>query len=414
MKVLGIIAEYNPFHNGHLYQLQKSIDMIEADFVVAIISGNFTQRGEVALVSKWTRSEMAVKCGIDLVIELPFVFACNNAEYFAKGAIEILNRLDCITHLSFGSECGDLTVLKKTADFLSYESDEFKKSLKNKLDTGLSYPKARSEAIKECLGEEIAALMINPNNILAIEYLKQLRLTKSNITPVTVKRYAVNHHDDILTGNIASASAIRKSLISNTFKDTTIKNFVPAIVLELLMKDMEKSSSYNSNFNLDELYYKIVVSKILTTQPSALKEIFSVGEGLENKLKGSIRLSNNLTELKNNLKSKRYTATRISRILTHISIGLTKSDFNSILKRQEYYAHILAFNQNGAKLLKQIKKNEKAVIPCITNINKESNSLNDCQLLLSYDLLASDFYNLLLNKNIYNNSDQLHTPYILL
>lgn len=412
MKVLGIIAEYNPFHNGHLYQLQKSIDMTEADFVVAIISGNFTQRGETAIVSKWSRAEMAVRNGIDLIIELPFVFACNNAEYFAKGAIEILNRLGCVTHLSFGSESGDLTMLKTVADFLSYETDEFKNNLKKSLDAGLSYPKARSEAVKAGLGEQYSNLMINPNNILAIEYLKQLYLTNSDIIPITVKRYVADYHDKKLIGNIASASAIRKALSENEFNADIIKKFIPQETLDVLIKNDNHSGLISSNFKLDELYYNIVTSKILTTKCSDLKEIFSVAEGLENKLKETIRISNNLTELKDYLKSKRYTTTRISRILTHIFIGLTKTDFNDILETHEYYAHILGFNKKGAKLLKTIKNSEKATLPCITNINKESDSLKSCQLLLSYDLIASDFYNLLSGKNLYNNSDQRHKPYI--
>ncbi len=410
MKVLGIIAEYNPFHNGHLYQLNQSAAMTEADFVVAIISGNFTQRGEAAVLSKWARAEMAVRCGIDLVIELPFAFACNNAEYFAKGAIEILNRLRCVTHLSFGSESGDLERLKEVACFLSHETEEFKDQLKSNLSKGLSYPKARSEAVKECLGEEASENMLQPNNILAIEYLKQLYLTHSDIIPVTVKRYASNYHDQELRGNIASASAIRKALHSNDWNTQLLESAVPAEVLAILQKELPKAPSSDS----EELYFKLAASKILTEKNSCLKEIFSVTEGLENKLKASIRISDTLGDLKNSLKSKRYTSTRISRLLTHILIGLTKSDFNTIVETQQYYAHILGFNKKGAHLLKLLKQEEKATLPLITNINKQADALNHCQLLLSYDLIASDFYNLLSNQNIYEHSDQLYKPYMQL
>ncbi|QAT42812.1 nucleotidyltransferase [Aminipila luticellarii] len=410
MKVLGIIAEYNPFHNGHLYQLNQSAAMTEADFVVAIISGNFTQRGEAAVLSKWARAEMAVRCGIDLVIELPFAFACNNAEYFAKGAIEILNRLRCVTHLSFGSESGDLERLKEVACFLSHETEEFKDQLKSNLSKGFSYPKARSEAVKECLGEEASENMLQPNNILAIEYLKQLYLTHSDIIPVTVKRYASNYHDQELRGNIASASAIRKALHSNDWNTQLLESAVPAEVLAILQKELPKAPSSDS----EELYFKLAASKILTEKNSCLKEIFSVTEGLENKLKASIRISDTLGDLKNSLKSKRYTSTRISRLLTHILIGLTKSDFNTIVETQQYYAHILGFNKKGAHLLKLLKQEEKATLPLITNINKQADALNHCQLLLSYDLIASDFYNLLSNQNIYEHSDRLYKPYMQL
>lgn len=412
MKVLGIIAEYNPFHNGHLYQLKKSIDMTEADFVVAIISGNFTQRGEASILSKWTRAEIAVKCGIDLIIELPFAFACNNAEYFAKGAIEIFNRLGCITHLSFGSECGDLSILKKAANFLAYETEDFKNNLKANLNIGLSYPKARSEAVKTCLNEEISKHMNNPNNILAIEYLKQLILTDSDIMPITVKRHKANYHDTKLIGNIASASAIRKTLNCNEFNAIELRDFIPNEAFQVIKRALYKNNLSSTHLYLEELYYKIIVSKILTTSTIDLNDIFSVAEGLENKIKESVRISNNLEELKDLLKSKRYTSTRINRLLMHLCIGLTKPNFEKILENQEYYARILAFNKNGAKLLKYIKKSEKSRIPCITNVNKEIDSTSKCQLLLSYDLLASDFYNLLTNNNLYNNSDQLQKPYM--
>lgn len=412
MNVLGIIAEYNPFHNGHLYQLQKSVDIAEADFVVAIISGNFTQRGETPLFSKWKRSEMAVECGVDLVIELPFAFACNNAEYFAKGAIEILNRLDCITHLSFGSESGDLNLLKKTADFLSRETEDFKFNLKNNLKNGQSYPKARFEAVKACLGEEASEILTNPNNILAIEYLKQLNITNSDIIPITVKRMESEYHDTTLRGSIASASALRKALIEDSKEPSHICDFIPFPCLktfESAFKDEKISAS--SHEHMEQLYYKILTAKILSASSYDLSHIFSVSEGLENNLKSAVRHSNNLFELKERIKSKRYTSTRISRMLAHILMGLTKTDFNAILEAEKYYARILAFNQKGAKLLKYIKKNENTNIPCITNLNKEADSLIDCQLLLSYDLFSSDLYNLLWGNNIYNNSDQIKKPY---
>ena len=168
MKVLGIIAEYNPFHNGHRYHLQESVRITSPDYTVCVMSGNFTQRGEPAMADKWIRAATAVNNGIDLVLELPFAFACNNAEYFAGGAVDILNRLGCVTHLSFGSEAGELSALSAAADYLTYESEELKNSIKEFSDQGISFPKARYEAVKKCMGSAYSDVLMNANNILAV------------------------------------------------------------------------------------------------------------------------------------------------------------------------------------------------------------------------------------------------------
>ncbi|HML38127.1 MAG TPA: nucleotidyltransferase family protein, partial [Bacillota bacterium] len=209
MKVLGIIAEYNPFHNGHRYHLEESVKLTSPDFTVCVMSGDFTQRGEPAMADKWIRAAATVENGVDLVLELPFAFACNNAEFFAAGAVDILNRLGCVTHLSFGSEAGELSALSQAADYLAYEDDELKNTIREFADQGLSFPRARYEAVKMCRGEAYSDVLRSANNILAVEYLKQLRLMKSEIEPVTVKRYGTGYHDMGSYENIASATAIR-------------------------------------------------------------------------------------------------------------------------------------------------------------------------------------------------------------
>lgn len=419
MKVLGIIAEYNPFHNGHLYQLQKSIEAVQPDFTVAVMSGNFTQRGEPAIFSKWLRAEAAVKCGIDLVIELPFAFACNNAEYFAYGAVDILERLGCVTHLSFGSESGDIEQLKKAAEFLAYESDEFKSQIKLFSDAGMSYPKARQEALSACLGEETAALIASPNNILAVEYLKQLTLKNSDIIPVTVKRYKANYHDSSLDNvqnpdngiqNIASATAIRQAVASQIAENTpnsSIAAFMPSPAADMLKQSIKAPA------DIDTDLYKILSAKILSTDSSQLKQIFSVSEGLENKLKEAVRTANSLNELKENLISKRYTATRINRILIHLLTDFKRDKFQQIRDNKENYARLLAFNQKGAALVKAVKNKETASLPIITNVNKEADLLLNSQNLFSYDTLSADLYNLLTDNNIYEHSDNRKKPFFL-
>lgn len=409
MRVLGIIAEYNPFHNGHLYQLKQSIEQLDADFVVAVMSGNFTQRGEPAILSKWTRAQMAVECGIDLVLEIPFVFACNNAEYFAKGAIGILNGLGCVTHLSFGSESGELHDLIRVADFLSNEGQAFQASLKKHLEKGLSYPKARQEATTDCLGEPAAALLREPNNILAIEYLKQLKMTKSDIIPFTVKRKGVGYHELKPNGNIASASAIRRILEEQP--DNDLSDYLPEGGFNILRSALIEQCERISLKQMEHNYYKIVMAKILTMSEKELSQIFSIREGLENKLKGAVRNAQDLNEFKQQILSKRYTATRINRILIHLLIGLTREDVLSITESLHLYGRVLGFNQKGANLLKQIKKSKKTSLPCITNVNKQINGSEEYLKLLSYDFIASDLYNLIMDQNLYDYSDNVCMPY---
>lgn len=399
MKVLGIIAEYNPFHNGHLYQLEKSIDAIKPDFTIAIISGNFTQRGEAAFASKWIRSKAAVKCGIDLVIELPFVYACNNAEYFAKGAIKILNGLGCVTHISFGSECGDINALTQVAKLLADEPQPFKEALKQHLSEGLSYPKAREKAISQCLEDQYSDLATSPNNILAIEYLKQLYLTNSDIKPFTVQRFIADYHDTKLSGHIASATAIRKF-----FHTDDINKFMPKASFETFQ-------SADTSCCTDNILYTLMCSKILTTPAKDLANIFSVREGLENKIKEEVRFTKNLSELQTKLVSKRYTQTRINRTLIHILFGLTTEKMHEADKETPY-ARILSFNENGAKLIKHMKKNKLNEIPLITNVNKESEYLSTSKLLFSFDTASSDLFNLITSNDLYKGSDFVNKPFI--
>jgi predicted nucleotidyltransferase len=220
MRVLGIIAEYNPFHNGHLFHLRESVRLALPDYTVCVMSGDFTQRGEPAMADKWVRAETAVRNGIDLVIELPFAFACNNAEYFAAGAVDILNRLGCVTHLSFGSEAGELDLLLEASEYLAYEEEDLKKSIREFSDKGISYPRARYEAVRKCRGDSCSSVLKSANNILAVEYLKQLRRINSPMEPITVKRYGTGYLEKDSFENIASATAIRHRLKDGVSADS--------------------------------------------------------------------------------------------------------------------------------------------------------------------------------------------------
>lgn len=404
MNVLGIIAEYNPFHNGHLYHLQESIKKAEPDYTVCVMSGDFTQRGEPAMADKWIRSSIAVKNGIDLVLELPFAFACNNAEYFAAGAVDILHRLGCVTHLSFGSEAGELTMLSKAAEYLSNEGEDLKKGIKEFSDQGISFPKARYEAVKKCMGDSYAEVLKSSNNILAVEYLKQLNLSGSKMKPITVKRYGTGYHDKDSFENIASATAIRHRLNESGELQEVI-DFLPNKTYEVLQSiDRGVNVKYND-------FYQLLLYQILTSDPEQLGTILSATEGLENRVKKSAAESTDMDSMLKAVLSKRYTHTRISRLLTHILIRLDKESFRSIMDNRTNYGRVLAFNEKGASLLKKIKKEELNSIPVLTNINREISKESREWKLLQYDITASDVYNLIAYGEIYTHSDYVVRPY---
>jgi predicted nucleotidyltransferase len=404
MNVLGIIAEYNPFHNGHQYHLQESLRVVKPDYTVCIMSGSFTQRGEPAMADKWIRAASAVENGIDLVLELPFAFACNNAEYFAAGAIDILNRLGCVTHLSFGSESGELSPLAAAAEYLSHEDEALQNSIREFADQGVSFPRARYEAVKKCKGAVYSDQLKSANNILAVEYLKQLHLTGSRMTPVTIKRYGTGYHDKTAFENIASASAIRHRLSKSACLEE-ISEWIPPQTFQVLENI---NSSVNISFNQ---FYPLMIYRILTSDAKQLGSILSATEGLENRVKKAASESSDMDSLIRAVLSKRYTYTRIHRLLTHTLVHLDKDSFRFILEKRINYARVLGFSRKGAGLLRTIKKGEMSSIPVITNINRELPGDRLEWNLLKYDITASDIYNLVKYGEIYTHSDYVMKPY---
>ena len=218
-KVLAIICEYNPFHNGHLYQLTQSIKEVNPDFVVCIMSGNFVARGNTALINKWARAEMALRSGADMVIELPTIYSISSAENFASGSIKILNSLKCDTYLSFGSECGDIDTLNAFVDILVRRPPEYITMLNHELAKGLSFPKARENAMLLYINDirTSANILSGSNNILGIEYLKQIAETRSKIKPITIKRIGTEYNSLTSSNGIASATAIRDMLLQKKY-----------------------------------------------------------------------------------------------------------------------------------------------------------------------------------------------------
>ena len=406
--IVGIVAEYNPFHNGHLYQLREAKRRSGADCAVAVMSGNFVQRGAPAAADKWERAASAAACGADLVLELPFFYACNSAELFAEGGIGILRGLGCVTHLSFGCETQCPELLKAAADVLAEEPAAFRQQLRVFLDRGESYPKARWEALRAVCGQKTASVIESPNNILAVEYLKQCIRQGWNPEYVPVFRKGASYDEKQLSGETASAAALRESYDGFCAEDPdkrdagawkkTIERFLPEISLDMLL---QKGASKQK---LEEGLYLVLISKILTAAPEELGELVSAGEGLQNRLKKAALRAESIEELVQLVKSKRYTETRIRRFLIHIVFGLTQQ------AEGQHYARVLAFNAKGAALLRKIKKEACAQIPVLTNVNKELEKNSPVYESVKLDFTASEIYHLIRGEALYFNSDYVRKP----
>lgn len=410
MKILGLITEYNPFHNGHKYHLLESIKDTGASHTIIIMSGNFLQRGEPALTNKWIRAEMAIREGADLVIELPFVYSCNSAEFFAYGGISLLNHLNIVDYISFGSEEGNLEKFKTISKILLEEPHLYKKYLKEYLSKGLSYPQARQMALSNLKEENLGSILNHPNNILGIEYMKSLVKLDSPIKPHTIERIKAHYKSTDMKDEICSATAIRNYLFQKDIDPYKLKKVIPEESFKILLKSIAKGLcpvSY-SNFEQMIFYHLRKISK------DSLKNTMDVNEGLENRIKEAATKAKNIEELLELVKTKRYTYTRLQRILLHSLLGLTKNDifeFNQWGGPQ--YARILGFSKNGASLLRKFKKTSQ--IPILTNINKEKLENPMAKKMIEFDILATDLYSLgyLNTQHRIGSWDYYHRPYSL-
>lgn len=411
MRAVGIIAEYNPFHRGHEYHLQESMRMSGADCAVCVMSGDILQRGEPALTDKWIRAEMAVRSGVDLVLELPYGFAVNSARYFAMGGVRLLDGLGCVSHLSFGSESGNLQRLKEAAELLSDEEEPpgLSEQVQKELSLGNSYPRARQLAILALYGREAAQLLAAPNNILGLEYMKQLKAAGSSITPITVKRKGSGYHESVVPAQgFASAKSIRERL-GNIGLPADLSKEVRDQLTEGTAQILEQLHA--EDFHRLEDFYPMMASRILCDSADWLGQALSVTEGLEHRMKKAVIQARDMDSLIEGIRSKRYPKTRIRRMLFHVLTGFQKQEFQTILNEQLLYGRILGFSQKGARLLKQIKEKDQAAIPLLTNINRQI--YPDIGRLLQWDILASQLYHLAGTGEIYTRSDRVMQPYFL-
>ena len=382
--VLGIVAEYNPFHNGHIYHIQKAKENANADYVVAIMTGNFTQRGNTSIINKWEKTRMALSSIVDLVIELPTIYSISSAENFADGAVKILKELKFITHISFGMEASNIADLNKIASILVDEPEEFSEIIKRELKEGNSYPKARENALVEYTqNSQYGEIVSGSNNILAIEYLKAIKRQKANIIPVGVKREKVFYNSSKIIDEYASSTGIRNLLIKKDFDE--INKVVPSSTFDILVDNIK-----NGTFIPDISTYSIpIIYKLRTMTKQQIADLPEVSEGLENLIISSVSQTNNLNELIDMIKSKRYTKTKIQRILLYALLGITKQDME-LSNKVIPYIRVLGCNNNGKTLISQIEKHTK-VITSLKRFEKE-NTNKKLARLLEIDKKATDIY----------------------
>ena len=362
---IGIICEYNPFHNGHLYHLNKIKEMYNEE-IILVMSGNYTQRGDISIIEKYDKARIALEYGVDLVVELPFSFVTQSADIFAKGAISILNHLKC-DKLIFGSESNDISLLSNLAK-IQLENNDYDEEVKKELEKGINYPTAMSNALKTISEDTINT----PNDLLGLSYIKEIIKNNYNITPISIKR-TNDYHQLEITNEITSATSIRNALKNE--KD--ISAYIP-----------QKVMSYITVQNLDKKYFELLKYKILSDKTNLCK-YQTIDEGIENRIIKMINNVNDINELIQCVKSKRYTYSKVKRMLLHIFCSFTKEE------RQKYesvkYIKVLGFNQKGQAYINKIKK--KLDILLITNITKDNIELQELELR------CDQIYNVLTNKN---------------
>lgn len=380
MKICACICEYNPFHLGHLKHIDYIKNCLGAEKIIVVMSGNFTQRGEPALLDKFTRAKHAVIAGADLVIELPTVFATANAETFATGAVNLINSLGCVDGICFGVESGDKAAYLTLAKAMCDESKEFKKALKEKLDGGISLAKAKFEALKSLDKTEFDANLISsPNNILGLEYTKALIKNNSKIEIYPMLRDG-DHNDITLKSGITSATSIRETLKTGNKKK--VKKNIPKFVYEDL-------TEYPFAFD------KLITSSVIRANTEDLAKIQDCTEGLENRIKALSKDNHTVTELVEKVSTKRYPSSRVRRILTANLLGIDKDLVLDCLK-QKTYAKILAVNKDCKDLISQLC--QTAQVPVLTRKSDVMLLKKTALKAFEIDVLANDLYSLATEK----------------
>jgi predicted nucleotidyltransferase len=386
MKTVGIIVEYNPLHNGHVLHFRESKRAAEADAVVAVMSGHFLQRGEPAVVNKWARTEMALLMGADLVLELPVAYSSQSAEWFAYGAVSALEATGIVDALCFGSESGDIAWMDKLSALMHEESGEFHALIREKLKTGIPYPAAYSQAVARYVPGTDPHELAKPNNTLGLHYLIALRRLKSGIRPMTIARKKAEYNQTYIDDEqIASATAIRRILLEDRRLES-IRPYVPPSTYHILQREWNSGRAPVSW----ESFAQPLLHQLLSRSARELAEFYEVTEGLEYRIKQALPslrpdqpgLMEQLLQL---LKTKRYTRTKLQRMLLRIMLNHKKDQLSANILRQGVpYLRVLGFSATGRKLLKRMKRTAK--VPVLTKVTREVSPM------LQMDIQATSLY----------------------
>lgn len=387
MKIVGLITEYNPFHKGHEYHIQEALRISGADKAIVVMSGDFVQRGTPAIMPKHLRTKVSLDSGVSLVLELPVRFATGSAEFFASGAIDLLNQLGCVDSVCFGSECGDMDQLNTIASLLVDEPSEYRILLNSHLKSGLSFPKARQLAIME-YGQNHnldGSILSNPNNILGVEYLKALYKSKSSIKPYTIKRETTNYHDQELGELHSSATSIRKAINKN---EQLFLEQLPPQCLNVMSDNYKKRYPINNeDFNL--LFHH----KLLMSTSESLIIYMDVTQEIANRIMKYRNQFKDIEQFIELIKTKNITRSRVSRCLLHILLEIPHYEL-STLEICNYYARVLGFRKSDSEVLTKIS--ESSTIPLITKLGQYEDVLNsDACTLLKEDINSSNLYELI-------------------
>ena len=402
--VVGIVAELNPIHYGHCYLMEEARKRASAEAVVCVMSGNFVQRGAPALYDKWERTAMALECGADLIIEIPTVFCLGNASVYARAGVQLLESMGVVTHLACGSETGDVNMLSRIANLLNTRHGEIEQQIRARISDGFSYPAARQRVIEEMLSVNLDEYT-SPNDILALEYLRNIR----TLQPLAIPRVGAAYHDaNSFHEKLYSSTAVRAALYRNQLRPHSVpwnpmKHPLPQWTIDRSKaasgeEDTSGTSSVAETLDaIEARWFDLIRYRILSVSPAELDEAPGGGEGLGYRLQMAARSANSIDELILAVKSKRYTYTRISRWLYQILLGIRRED--QLIAPE--YLRVLGFNDRGREILRTSKHEEKNSLPYIENVNRWQGFSKQ----LDMDIHASDVYNLVGGNDIRESSD---------
>ncbi len=381
MQVIGIVAEYNPLHSGHLYHIAQSRAAVgEESRIICFMSGNWVQRGDAAVLDKWARAEMALSCGADLVLELPLPWAVSSARRFAEGAVAAMEAAGVVNRISFGSEAGELSGLNRVAGCLL--TPEYEQALRLELGKGISFAAARQRAVKSCIGEE-ASLLDTPNNILSVAYLCALQKSGSDIRPMTILRQGAGHDRPAEPGQCPSAAALRSLLLR---EEKPPSGWMPEAVWEIWNRNKEQGKAPARLIHCE----RALLSRLRTMSGEEYESLPDSGEGLANRLMRAARTQTSLEEILSAAKTKRYAEARLRRMLIWAFLGMDRG----VLQSEPAYLRVLGFNPHGAALLRDMRK--KAKLPVITKAAHVRRLGEEGRRMFELDARATDLYALCL------------------